>query len=435
MPALAVAEPPATVVERRLPAPLWWSVLSGVSLLAAIVVYWVWVGVSKSAGVYLEDFRSYVATGQAVRAGAPLYEPGVSHLPTIGGTFKYTPFAAGLFVPLTLVPKLALPALAMLVNLSALLAVIWVSLGRQGYARDRGRYAATAALTALCLGLQPVLMNFRAGQINLVLLMLVLLDLSGRGRRWTGVGIGLAAGIKLIPGIFVVYLLVTRRFKAAGVAVGTFVVTAVAGFIAMPEDSKAFWAANLADPSRITGDSDASSSENQSVRGAIARLIGVADVPGAIWIPVAVAVAAAAFWIAVRAHRQGRELLAVSVVGATMVLVTPWTWTHYWVWFIPFFVMAACGALRSRSWIPAALVTAAYLLVFAWRVGSGRGDTAMLGLVLLPEDFPSSLQALTHALYVALALGLLVLAALRPAWLCPVPPTKPAAPANAKADE
>ncbi|WP_326958895.1 glycosyltransferase 87 family protein [Amycolatopsis sp. NBC_01286] len=410
---------PEAPVERRLPAPLWWSVLSGLLLLVVFAGYTVWAGIWTSTGIYLEDFKSYVATGQAVRAGAPLYEPGVSHLPTIGGTFKYTPFAAGVFVALTLVPKLLLPMLALLVNLFSLLAVVWISLGQQGYARDHGRVAATAALTALALPLQPVLMNFTAGQVNLVLLVLVLADLTGRNRWWTGVGVGVAAGIKLIPGIFVIYLLATRRFRAAAVAVGAFAVTALAGFVALPGDSKAFWAANLADPSRITGDSDAMSPENQSIRGALARLLGIADVPGPIWIPVAGVVALAALWIAVRAHREGRELLAVSVIGATMVLVTPWTWTHYWVWFIPFFAMAAGGALRSRTWWPAAILTVTYLLTFAWKVGAGRSNVPLVGLVILPENYPPAAQALAHTLYVLMALALLALAAARPAWLNP----------------
>src|SRR4051794_29287255 len=238
MTTVVVSEAP---VGRKLPAPLWWMVLSGALLLVVFAGYTVWAGVWTAAGVYLEDFKSYVATGRAVRAGIALYEPGVSALPTIGGTFKYTPFAAGAFVPLTVVPKLLLPLLAVLVNLFCLLAVVWVSLGRQGYAPDQGRIAATAALTALALPMQPVLMNFTAGQVNLLLLCLVLVDLTGRNRWWTGAGVGLAAGIKLTPAIFVVYLLVTRRFRAAAVATGTFALTVLAGFVALPRDSAAFW--------------------------------------------------------------------------------------------------------------------------------------------------------------------------------------------------
>ncbi len=410
---------PVSPVERKLPAPTWWTILAGALLLVVFAGYTVWAGVWTTAGVYLEDFRSYVATGKAVRAGTPLYEQGVSHLPTIGGTFKYTPFAAGLFVPLTLIPKLLLPLFALLVNLFSLLAVIWICLGSLGYARDNGRIAATAALTALALPLQPVLMNFTAGQVNLILLLLVLADLTGRNRWWTGAGVGLAAAIKLTPAIFVVYLLLTRRFKAAAVSVATFAATVLAGFIALPRDSAAFWAANIADPSRITGDSDATAPENQSIRGALARILDIPDVSGPIWIPIAAAVAAAAFWIALRAHRNNQELLAVSVIGALMVLVTPWTWTHYWVWFIPFFAMAACAAHNARTWYPAAALTATYLLLFPWQVGTGRKDIPLVGLVVLPENYAPPAQAAAHALYVVLGLALLLLAGVRPTWLSP----------------
>jgi alpha-1,2-mannosyltransferase len=102
-----------------------------------------------------------------------------------------------------------------------------------------------------------------------------------------------------------------------------------------------------------------------------------------------------------------------------MVLVTPWTWTHYWVWFIPFLVMAACGAFRTRKWWPAAILTLVYALMFAWKVGSGRSNVPLVGLVVLPENYPPLAQALAHTLYVALALALLAVAAARPAWLNP----------------
>jgi alpha-1,2-mannosyltransferase len=406
--------------QRRLPAPVWWSLLSVAMLLCGVATFLVWAQSWAWTGMYLTDLRSYIGTGEAVRAGGTLYEPGVSTLPMLGGTFKYTPFAAGVFAGLTLVPGLLVPILAMLTNLFALGAVIWLALGQLGYARDQGRVAATTGLTAVGLALQPVVMEFLVGQVNLALMLIVLADLLGKDRRWRGVGVGLAAGIKLIPGIFVCYLLVTRRYRAAAVAMGAFATTILTGFLALPHDSGVFWSANIADQSRITGSTDATSPENQSIRGAIARLTGLAD-PGAIWIPVALVVGLAALWIAARAHRAGRELLAVSTVGAAMVLVTPWTWSHYWVWFVPFFVMAVCGVLRSGNRVAGAVVLAAFLLACPWPVGYNASSFPLLGLVLLPEPFPPLAQALAHTLYVVAGFALLALAAARPAWLEPGP--------------
>ena len=60
------------------------------------------------------------------------------------------------------------------------------------------------------------------GQVNLVLLALILWDLSqpdtGKSRWWKGFGTGIAAGIKLTPLIFIPYLLVARKFRQAAMA-------------------------------------------------------------------------------------------------------------------------------------------------------------------------------------------------------------------------
>ncbi len=72
------------------------------------------------------------------------------------------------------------------------------------------------AATALGLWLEPVFQTFVFGQVNLALTCLVLWDLSRPdGARLKGFAIGIAAGIKLTPAIFAVYLLVTGRVKAA----------------------------------------------------------------------------------------------------------------------------------------------------------------------------------------------------------------------------
>lgn len=64
-------------------------------------------------------------------------------------------------------------------------------------------------------------------------------------------------------------------------------------------------------------------------------------------------------------------------------------------------------------------MTLTYLLTFAWKVGAGRSNVPLVGLVILPENYPTAAQALAHTLYVLLALALLALAAARPAWLNP----------------
>jgi alpha-1,2-mannosyltransferase len=204
----------------------------------------VWVAM----GVQFGDFKSYVAAGQGVIDGRSLYEPGVATLPTIGGTFKYTPFAGLLF---TLLAWLPTEVLVLGVNLFALLAVIWTGWRMLGYARDHGTFATTVSVGALSLGLQPVMWNMTWGDVNLVLMAIVFLDLSRPdGARFKGIGVGLAAGIKLVPGIFILYLLLTKRFRAAAMSVAAFVVTVGIGFLVLPSHSRIFWSGGVADADR-----------------------------------------------------------------------------------------------------------------------------------------------------------------------------------------
>ena len=86
------------------------------------------------------------------------------------------------------------------------------------------------------------------GQVNLLLMLLIVADLlttgtlSGRTRWWHGIGIGVAAGIKLTPLIFIPYLVLIRRYRQAATAAVTFVITVLLGYAVLPRDSGTYWA-------------------------------------------------------------------------------------------------------------------------------------------------------------------------------------------------
>src|SRR6202020_1743915 len=97
--------------------------------------------------------------------------------------------------------------------------------------------AAAFALSAMALWLEPVYMTLYFGQINLVLLVLAIVDLAlPDSCRWKGIGIGIAAGMKLTPLILIPFLLASRRIRAGLVALATFAVTVAvgSGFIVLP---------------------------------------------------------------------------------------------------------------------------------------------------------------------------------------------------------
>ncbi|SDD51260.1 glycosyltransferase 87 family protein [Actinokineospora iranica] len=396
---------------RALPGSVTWLAGAGMILLIALYVYHAW-GIRwvplRSA---LTDFWSYVAAGQAVLDGAPLYEEGKAALPTIGGTFKYTPFAAVLFVPLVGIPVSVAPALVLGANVFALLAVVWTGWAMLGHARDHGRLAATAALGALSLGLQPVLWNNTWGQVNLILMAMVVLDLAlPDHHRAKGALVGVAAGIKLVPGIFIVYLLLTRRFRAAAVSASAVAATVGVGFLVLPGESWRFWTGNVADANRIVGSAFTLGSENQTLRGVIGRALGDAEPPALLWLSVAGLVAVVALAVAVLASRQGNELLAVATVGVTGVLIAPMGWSHYWVWFVPFLVLGAHAAYVNRSRLMLASTAAGYLLLFAWPIGTNIG-LPFPGLLFAKDGLPDTAVTALQSLHVTVGLVLLASAA------------------------
>jgi alpha-1,2-mannosyltransferase len=136
------------------------------------------------------------------------------------------------------------------------------------------------------------------GQIDIFIAALVVCDLSRPdAARGKGVGIGLAAAIKLTPLLFIVYLLWSRRRRAAIVSAFTFVATIALSFALVPADAERYWTKVVFHSSRVGGAADFS---NQSLRGGFARLLAERH-PGAVSVLAAVAVAGVGLLVAVRA--------------------------------------------------------------------------------------------------------------------------------------
>ena len=143
----------------------------------------------------------------------------------------------------------------------------------------RRRPEVVFAVSALALQTRPVAYSLHLGEVNLILAALIGADLLQRrdGAWWQGIGTGLAAGIKLTPLIFVAYLALTGRLRAAAVAAGTFAVTVAAGFGGLPGSSRTFWLGGVFYEQNRIG--DPANPSDQSLSGAVARLAGTGDPP------------------------------------------------------------------------------------------------------------------------------------------------------------
>jgi alpha-1,2-mannosyltransferase len=342
--------------------------VAGPALAAQAVVFALW----PDAHALLIDLQVYRAGGEHVLAGAPLYRGGV----LLDLPFVYPPFAAVLFAPLALLPL-------------GLLKVLWTGAGIALLVHVVHRCAPRAGLPVAVLvalvatALDPVRTTLYLGQINIVLLALVVGDLLGRpGGRLRGVGVGLAAAVKLTPLLFVGYLLVTRRWRAAATALATFVAAGALGFLFAPADSVAFWfEGTFLAADRI---SDVAGPSNHSLNGLLARL-GAADL---LWLVGAAALGACTIALAVRAHRSGEEVLALTLCGLASAALAPFAWSHHYVWVVPLAVLLGGRALDGDRWAAAELagVLAVTVAVVTALPGPVVGPIPATGLISLWPD-------------------------------------------------
>jgi alpha-1,2-mannosyltransferase len=267
------------------------------------------------------------------------------------------------------------------------------------------------AAGAAAIWLEPAGTTLRYGQVDIILAALVLYDLAlpdsspPKSAAGKGAAIGLAAGLKLTPLIFVAYLLVTRRYRAAATALAVFAATIAAGFAVLPASSAWYWGGAFANPGHISPVQDP---ENQSLFGALARVLHSADVVP-LWLPLAALVFAGGMMLAAAAARRGNEALGFSVCALTGLLISPISWTHHWVIAIPALLLACLAALRAYrdGHVIVALAAVAGLLTIAvvgW-TRLARNTTGANWLHL-------SAHAMAHsALYVLAGLLALALAA------------------------
>lgn len=152
---------------------------------------------------HFQDLSVYRAGARALLDGSALYaDRSAGHGQLV---FTYPPFAALIFVPFALLPWAG--AAVALVLLSALAYAVLIGVfGRSpGWTRTGIAVAAGVGLLA-----EPVLRTIQQGQVNLVLAALVSADLLNVPRRYRGILIGIAAGIKLVPAAFALCLLARR---------------------------------------------------------------------------------------------------------------------------------------------------------------------------------------------------------------------------------
>ena len=369
---------------------------------------------------YRIDTDVYRMGGQAWLSGNPLYADGAM-FHTQGGLdlpFTYPPLAAIVFGPLALV-SLPVAGMAITVTTAVLLVVsTWIVLSRLQVAQTWPvgdspavrRWWLSAGLVALAVWwFEPIGANFSFGQINVILMTLVIADCVPRRTPWPrGLLLGLAIALKLTPAVFLLYFVLRRDTRAVLTALASFVAATLVAFALAPRDSWQYWTSTVHDTERI---GNATYHTNQNAAGALARLELSQGTHFLVWTAACLAVLALTVWAVRRVLAAGPEndpgpALALVCVALFGLVVSPVSWSHHWVWALPAIVVVGVIAYRRRDAALGVIAVAGTALMI-WPP-----------LQLLPEHHETAAswwRQLLGMSYVWWALALIAVAGLRSA--------------------
>jgi alpha-1,2-mannosyltransferase len=295
--------------------------------------------------------------------------------------FTYPPFGAVVLVPFAVLPKgLAIVLYSGLTGAALIVTTFWLI---RPVVRGHGWSLPFVLILALAVisTLEPIRETYTFGQINILLAIAILFDLLvllPRTSKWAGIGIGLAAAVKLTPAIFILYLLVSRRRRAALTAAVTAVTASLVAFALMPRSSWHYWTHTL-----WGGDGlgNAAYTFNQSIYAMLARFSAPAEPNRLLWAVLVLIAVVAGLWRARRVALAGDEVSGLAVAGLVGCLASPITWAHHLYWFVPALVVLVDAAFSSRRFHSGYGVIAVVLTV---TVGLGMVSWFEQGLPLDP---------------------------------------------------
>ncbi|WNG85632.1 glycosyltransferase 87 family protein [Mycobacterium sp. ITM-2016-00317] len=338
-----------------------WRLFQILTLAALVAAGWRLLGHVP----YRIDIDVYRMGGRAWLDGQSLYADGAM-FQTRGGLelpFTYPPLAAAAFAPFAMLSLEAASVAITLTTLILLLVSTVIVLTRLDVWPDsritgepawmRRCWLAAAIVAPAVLYLEPLRSNFDFGQINVVLMTLVIADCVPRRTPWPrGMLLGLAIAVKLTPAVFLLYFLLRRDTRALLVTAASAVVATLAGFALAWRDSWEYWTETVRNTDRI---GTATLNTNQNIAGALARLgLGEGE-RFFVWVALCFAVLALTVWAARAALRAGQPVLALVAVAMFGLAVSPVSWSHHWVWALPTVLVTGVLAFRLRNPVLAAV--------------------------------------------------------------------------------
>ncbi len=330
-----------------------WPILSGATAV---------IGATILALVHQQlDLSTYLLGG----AHAPSNDLFTVTYPADHLGFTYPPFSALLFAPFAHFPVRACAVVFSWLNLGALCALIGVSLRAVCAQLDRRTVLWWALVLLLPVVMfDPVRQTLLLGQVNIVLALMVVADMTLELPIPRGVLVGLAAAIKVTPLILIPYLLLTRQGRAAACAAASFCAAALFAAAVNSSTSWAYWTHYIHDPQRA---GNLAWIGNQGLLGALERMLGHTLTTDTTFV-IVVTAGVVGLAVAVGAHRRSSPVLGLLVAEATESLASPVSWSHHFIWVVLLVAWLALAADRPRygEWYALAVAVLFWAAPYWW---------------------------------------------------------------------
>jgi Glycosyltransferase family 87 len=312
------------------------------------------VSAARSHTIAFDFDRTYAAAIHHVLHGSSPYGPSSAAALGSQKAFVYPPLGAFLGAPLALFPVHTADILVTVLAALTIPAILWL-VG----VRDWRCYGAS-------LLWMPTVSAIHLGTVSVPMALGVALMWRWRDRQLrAGVVLGLVIALKLLLWPLVVWLVITRRYKAAAAAAASTVVLVLVPWIPLGG------AGLLSYPHRLSVLSSLEAKRGFSPATLFGHLgvgWGVAEVLGYL---IGIALLVWAY------RRRNEESSALGLVCAASLLLTPILWPNYLV-----IMLVPLGLLRPRfgiEWLlPAILLTQAVFAPPVWEIAVFLGLLAAL---------------------------------------------------------
>lgn len=324
---------------------------------------------------YRIDIDVYQMGGRAWLDGRPLYTNNVMFHTPIGLDlpFTYPPLAAIAFCPFAWLHMPAASVAITVLTLTLLIistTIVLTSLDVWATSRIvpgpawlRRLWLAVMIAAPATIGLEPIASNLAFGQINVVLMALVIADCFPRRTPWPrGLMLGLGIALKLTPAVFLLYFLLRRDNRAALTSLASFAGATLVGFVLAWRDSWEYWTRTVHNTERIGA---ATLNTDQNITGALARLGLGEQERFVLWVAGCLLMLAVTIWAMRRLLRADEPVLAVICVALFGLVASPRSWSHHWVWMLPAVLVTGILGWRHRN-AALATVSLAGLALMRW---------------------------------------------------------------------